>query len=77
MRSIAKDFISTDPIIAMVLAAHVAAARRYSIAFDGLPIKSRAGGSPVLKGAAFEIEVERAAVFAGGEDTFGRGGNEW
>ena len=77
MRSIAKDFIRTDPIISMVLAPHVTAARKDSIAFDGLPIKSRAGGSPVLKCAGFEIEVERTAVFAGREDTFGRGGNEW
>ena len=76
MRSIAKDFIRTDPIISVVLAAHVTAARGDGIAFDGLPIKSRAGGSPVLKSAGFEIKVKRTAVFAGREDAVGRSGEE-
>ena len=77
MRSIAKDFIGADPIISMVLAAHVAAARRDGVAFDGLSIEGRAGGGPVLKGTGFVVEVERTPVFAGGEDAVRRRGKEW
>ena len=43
MRSIAKDFVSTDPIIAMVLAAHVAAAAIHRVAFGGHRVEGRAG----------------------------------
>ena len=76
MRPIAENFIGANPVVAMVLAAHVASARRDGVAFDGLPIEGCAGGGPVLKCAGFEVEVQRTAIFAGGENTFGRGGEE-
>ena len=59
-----------------MLALHVAAPLDDGVALDRLAVEGVALGGPVLEGAGLEIEVERLAVGADGQDAFGRqGGN--
>ena len=73
-RIVAEFFESADPVVALVIAPHVIAARENGVAFDWLAFECFAGGGPVLERAVFEIEIERFAIFTGGSDALRRGG---
>src|SRR5690349_803573 len=62
LRSIAVQLVAADPVIALVLAFHVAAPPGDRVALDRLAAKCLALGRPVLERARLEIEVERFAV---------------
>src|SRR5262249_849322 len=53
-----------DPVISLMLALAVLAARINGIAFDRLALERRAFGDPILEGAGLKIEIERLAVRA-------------
>ena len=71
---IVPDFFEpADPVIALMIAPHVVAARENRVALDGLAIECLAFGLPILERAILEIEVERFAIFADGPDAWRRG----
>ena len=64
--------IAADPVLALVLALHVAAARGDGVALDRLALEGVALGGPVLERAGLEVEVERLAVVADRQDALRR-----
>jgi hypothetical protein len=50
---VSADFKSADPVVASVLALHIAAASRDGITFDGLLVERRTLSSPVFQCAGF------------------------
>src|SRR5207248_2096299 len=62
LRLVAGAFVGADPVAALVLAFHVAAAWRDRVALDRLASEGGTLGGPVLKGAGFKIEVERPTI---------------
>src|SRR5205807_6873052 len=75
-RVVPHFFKAANPVIALVIAPHVVAARENGVVFGRLAFERFAGGGPVTQIAGFEIEVERSAVFAEGFDALRRGG-QW
>jgi hypothetical protein len=63
---------AADPELALVLAAHVAAAGVDRVALDGLAGERLAVEGPVLERAGFEVEVQGPAVVAFGQHSLGR-----
>src|SRR5262245_36647678 len=64
LRFIAVTLVAADPVVALVLALHVAAPLDDGIALDRLSGKGVALGGPVAKVAGLEVEIERLAVAA-------------
>jgi hypothetical protein len=62
MRIVAEPFVSADPKLPFMKAAHIAATWRDGVAADGLPLERFSLSGPVLEGAVLEPEVERAAI---------------
>src|SRR5262245_44184415 len=71
---VADFFEAADPVTALVIAPHVAAARGNRVALNGLALERLAFGLPVFEGARFEVEIERFAILADGPDACRRGG---
>src|SRR5262245_61639826 len=69
LRFIAVALVAADPVIALVLALHVAAPLDDRIALDRLSGEGVALGGPVAKVAGLEVEIERFAVAANRQDT--------
>ena len=65
-RIVAELFESADPVIALVIAPHVIAARENGIAFDRLAFECFAFRFPIAQVAGFKVEIERLAVFSDG-----------
>src|SRR4051794_14390338 len=63
---VARNFESSDPVIALVVAAHIGATGGDGIALDGLARECLAGCDPVFKRAVLKIQIHRAAIFSGG-----------
>src|SRR5262245_305809 len=82
LRFVAEFFVTADPVLALVFALVVAAARGNGVALDRLVLEGVAGRGPVAQVAGLEIEVERLAVVADWANSFrgigGEGGSgEW
>src|SRR5207248_483373 len=67
-RLVAELLEAADPVLALMLALVVLAARVDGVAFDRLSLEGVSLGRPVLEVAGLEIEVERLAVGADRED---------
>src|SRR5207245_8611325 len=71
---IVPDFFEpADPVIALVIAPHLATAWENRVALDGLAFERLAFGFPILERAILEIEIERLAIFADGPDAWRNG----
>ena len=55
-----------------MLTFHVGAAGRDGVAQDRLAVEGVAGCGPIAQVAGFEVEIERLAVGADGQDAVGR-----
>ena len=78
-RRILDFLVTADPVIALMLAAHVAASGGDGVALDRLALEGGAGGGPVLQSAGFKVEIERFAIGAHRQHTIigpGRQGHE-
>ena len=68
-RQVAELFVAADPELAGVLGLFaVGRAEVGDVAFDRLAFEGLAFGLPAVERAGFEVEVERLAVGAGGDD---------
>src|SRR5262249_35003612 len=77
LRSVAVPFVAADPILALVLAFHIAAPPGDRVALDRLAAKSLALGRPILERAGLKIEVERLAVRSNRPHSFRRRGRNF
>src|SRR5205814_885786 len=66
LRLVAVQLVAADPVLALVVALHVAAALGDGVALDRLALERLTLGGPVLERAGLEVEIERLAVGADG-----------
>src|SRR5262249_33309453 len=70
LRFVALSLVGADPVLPLVLALHVTAAREDGVALDRLVLERLALCGPVFEGAGLEIEIEPLAVRPAGKNAF-------
>src|SRR5262249_4476380 len=77
LRLVALQLKAADPVTALMLALVVVAAREDGVAANRLAEEGIALGDPIRERASLEIEIQRLAVGAQGENAFRRRGGDF